>query len=330
MTNNITYGSDFYRGKRVLVLGGGGFVGTHFTQMALDAGAEVTITRHTRPPMVNDPRVKIVDADLTDREQCRAAMAGQEIVFHCAGAVSAAGVTASNPMEPITDNLALTAMVLEGAWKTGVERIQVFGSSTAYPATDHPVTEEEMWSAPPHPVYFGYGWMRRYMERMAEFVHDRSDTKVVLVRPTAVYGRHDDFHPVTSHVIPALIRKAVERMAPYEVWGTGDEVRDFLHVQDLAHGCFLATEKFATCEPINIGYGSTITVREVVTTILEAAGYDGAELVFNSDRPTTIPRRMVNIDKARDILGFSPTVSLRDGLFDTVQWYKDDAVKVAT
>lgn len=317
--------SGFFQGKNVLVLGGTGFVGTHFVKAALDAGANVTTTVHKRAPLIRDPRLKAVEADLTDRAQARAAMQGQEIVFHCAGAVSAAGVTASNPMEPITDNLALTAMVLEAAWKTGVERVQVFGSSTAYPVTEHPVREEEMWTAPPHPSYFGYGWMRRYIERMAEFVHERSKTKVVLVRPTAVYGRHDDFHPVTSHVIPALIRKAVERMDPYEVWGTGDEVRDFLHVEDLARGCLLATEKYAECQPINIGYGQTSTVREIVQAILRAADYADANLVFNSDRPTTIPKRMVDISKAREILGFTPAWTLEEGLADTVKWYASGA-----
>lgn len=329
MYNLKPYPGDFYRGKKVLIAGGTGFVGTHFAQAALDAGAEVTLAVHKRAPVLTDPRVKTVTADLADREQSRAALEGQEIVFHCAGAVSAAGVTASNPMEPITDNLALTAMVLEAAWKVGVDRIQVFGSSTAYPVTDHPVREDEMWTAPPHPSYFGYGWMRRYIERMAEFTHERSKTKVALVRPTAVYGRHDDFHPVTSHVIPALIRKAVERMAPYEVWGTGDEVRDFLHVADLAHGCMLATEKYATCEPINIGYGGTVTVKDVVKAILKGADYADAEVVFNADRPTTIPRRMVDITKAREILGFEPQLTFADGLADTVRWYRDNAQRLS-
>lgn len=317
--------SEFYKGKKALVLGGTGFVGTHFVQALLDAGADVTTTVHKRAPIITDKRLKTVQADLTDREQSRAAMKDQQFVFHCAGAVSAAGVTASNPMEPITDNIALTAMVMEAAWKTGVERIQVFGSSTAYPVTEHPVREEEMWTAEPHPSYFGYGWMRRYMERMAEFVHERSDTKVVLVRPTAVYGRHDDFHPVSSHVIPALIRKAVERMDPYEVWGTGDEVRDFLRVDDLADGCLLATEHYAECKPINIGYGQTSTVKEIVQAILEAADYGDAKVVFNSDRPTTIPKRMVDITKAREILGFAPKFTLAEGLADTVRWYKGEA-----
>ncbi len=315
---------SFFEGKNVLVTGGTGFVGTHFVKAALAAGGNVTTTVHKRSPIVDDPRLKTVQADLTDRAQARAAMKDQQIVFHCAGAVSAAGVTASNPMEPITDNLALTSMVMEAAWKTGVERIQVFGSSTAYPVTEHPVREDEMWTAPPHPSYFGYGWMRRYMEKMAEFVHDRSSTKVVLVRPTAVYGRHDDFHPITSHVIPALIRKAVERMNPYEVWGTGDEIRDFLHVEDLARGCLLATENYANCKPINIGYGGTSTVREIVQAILAAADYSDAQIIFNADRPTTIPKRMVDTTTARDILNFEPLYSLERGLADTVTWYQDN------
>ncbi len=236
------------------------------------------------------------------------------------GAVSAAGVTATNPMSAITANLTLTANVLEAAWAVGVDRVQIFGSSTGYPVSDYPIREDEMWSGPTHPSYFGYGWMRRYLERMGEFVHQKGGTKVVLVRPTATYGRHDNFDPLASHVVPALIRKAVAKMTPYEVWGTGDEIRDFLHITDLARGCLLAAEKLPTCDPVNIGYGKVITVREIVELILKAAGHD-AEIVFDATKPTTIPVRMVDCEKAKRLLGFAPTMSLRDGLGDTVRWY---------
>jgi GDP-L-fucose synthase len=111
-------------------------------------------------------------------------------------------------------------------------------------------------------------------------------------------------------------------MDPYEVWGTGDEVRDFLHIEDLAQGCLLATEKYADCKPINLGYGETVTVRDIVNIILKAADYSDAKLIFNSDRPTTIPRRMVDISKARTELGFSPHWTLEAGLTDTVNWYR--------
>jgi len=178
-----------------------------------------------------------------------------------------------------------------------------------------------MWSGPTHPSYFGYGWMRRYLERLGEFVASKSKMKIALVRPTAVYGRWDNFDPVISHVIPALIRRAVEKENPYEVWGSGEEVRDFLHITDLARGCLLMLEKYATCDPVNLGYGKAVTTREVVRIILEAAGYETATVVFNTSKPTTIPFRMVDISKAKKILGFEPEVSLKNGLKDTVEWY---------
>jgi GDP-L-fucose synthase len=128
---------------------------------------------------------------------------------------------------------------------------------------------------------------------------------------------------VTSHVIPALIRRAVAKENPFEVWGTGDEVRDFLHISDLVRGCLLALEKHAVCDPVNIGYGKTITIRDVVKAILKAASHDRAEVIFNSSKPTAIPVRMVDTSKAKRILGFEPSVSLEQGLLDTVRWYQE-------
>src|SRR5208282_3010492 len=202
----------------------------------LRQGAHVRVPVHQRAPMLHDGQIETVPADLTREEDCRKVARGMQYVFHAAGAVSAAGVTASNPMSAITTNLILTAQSLQAAWMEGVERFQVFSSSTGYPAADHPIKEEEMWTGPTYPAYFGYGWMRRYLERISEFVASKSPMKIALVRPTAVYGRWDNFDPAASHVIPALVRRAVEKQDPYVVWGTGDEVRDFLHITDLVRG----------------------------------------------------------------------------------------------
>ncbi|MBF0460625.1 MAG: NAD-dependent epimerase/dehydratase family protein [Magnetococcales bacterium] len=316
----------FYKDKLCLVTGPSGFVGTHMVQALLAAGARVRAPVHERPMIVQDPQIELVTADLTDQGQCRRVMAGVQYVFHCAGAVSAAGVTVHNPMSAITANLTLTANVLEAAMATGVERILIFGSSTGYPVADYPIREEEMWSGPPHPSYFGYGWMRRYLECMAEFVHQRG-VKVALVRPTAIYGRHDNFSADTSHVIPALIRKAVNGMDPFEVWGTGDEIRDFLHVEDMVRGCLLAVEKVSVFDPVNIGYGQVITVRDIVETILRVVGHDG-RIFFDASKPTTIPVRMVDVTKAREWLGFEPSITLENGLMDTVKWFRDNCLVV--
>jgi GDP-L-fucose synthase len=317
----------FYAGKRVLVTGGSGFVGTHFVQALLEQGAHIRVPVHERPMIVKDARIELVRADLTRIEDCRSVCKDMQYVIHAAGAVAAAGVTATNPMAAMTVNLVLTAQSLQAAWDMGVERYLVFGSSTGYPVTTHPVKEEEMWSGPTHPSYFGYGWMRRYLERISEFAASKSKLGIALVRPTAVYGRYDNFDPVTSHVIPALIRRAVAKEDPFEVWGTGNEVRDFLHVTDLVRGCLLLLEKHAVCDPVNIGYGKTVTIKDVVGAILRAAGHDKAQVVFNSAKPTAIPVRMVDTSKAERLLGFEPTVSLEAGLADTVRWYCEQAGK---
>jgi GDP-L-fucose synthase len=315
--------TGFYQGKKVLVTGGTGFVGTHFVEELLRQGAQVRIPIHRRPAIINDPRIEAVQADLTQLEDCRQAMRGTQYVFHAAGAVAAAAVTAGNPMSAITQNLILTAQCLQGAWMEGVERFQVFSSSTGYPAADHPITEEEMWTGPTYPTYFGYGWMRRYLERISEFVVSKSSMKIALVRPSAVYGRWDNFDPVASHVIPALIRRAVQKETPYVVWGTGDEVRDFLHVTDLVRGCLVMLEKHATCDPVNLGYGKAVTIKQVIQIVLKAADHENAVVQFDTTKPSTIPFRMVDTSKATRLLGLEPRVSLEDGLTDTVRWYVD-------
>lgn len=311
----------FYQDKRVLVTGGSGFVGTHIVEELLRQGARVRVPIHKRPLIINDKRIEVVRADLTRQEDCRRALDGIDCCFHAAGAVAAAAVTSGNPMEAITTNLVLTAQMLQAAWAVGIDRFLLFSSSTAYPVADYPIKEDEMWSGPTYEGYFGYGWMRRYLERLGEFVASKSKVKVALVRPTAVYGRWDDFDPETSHVIPALIRKAVDKMDPYEVWGTGDEVRDFLHVTDLARACLLMVERYATCDAVNIGYGKAVRIKEVVDIVLEAAGHRGARVIFNSSKPTAIPFRMVDTAKAKNILDFEPRISLGEGLRDTVDWW---------
>ncbi|MBM3889385.1 MAG: NAD-dependent epimerase/dehydratase family protein [Verrucomicrobia bacterium] len=313
----------FYGDKKVLVTGGTGFVGTHLVEELLRQGASVRIPVHRRPLIVREERVETMPADLTRLEDCRAVARGAQYVFHAAGSVGAAGVGPGDAMHGITTGLVLTAQMLGAAWQEGVERFLVFSSSAGYPAANHPVREEEMWTGPTPPAYFGYGWMRRYFERLSEFVASKSPMKIALVRPTAVYGRWDNFDPQTSHVIPALIRRAVQKQNPFVVWGTGNEVRDFLHVSDLARGCLLMLEKHATCDPVNIGYGKTGTIRQVVETILKAAGHEQAELKFDATKPGTIPFRMVDTSKAKRLLGFEPRVTLEEGLADTVRWYRE-------
>jgi GDP-L-fucose synthase len=311
----------FYRDKRVLVTGGTGFIGTHIVRALLKAGARVHISVHKRPA---DPEARAVEAfpaDLAKLDECRAAVRGVEYVIHAAGSVGAAGVKGYNMMESITKNLILTANVLQASWAEGVRKILIFGSSTGYPPCAHPVREEEMWRDEPYPAYTGYGWMRRYLEKLGEYVSGQSECKAVVIRPSAVYGPGDNFSEQTGHVIPALIRRAVSGENPFVVWGTGDEIRDFIHVRDFARACLLALAKCGDFDQINIGAGRGSTVREVVGLILKHAGRQDVQVVYDSSKPTTIPFRMVSIEKARRILDFEPQISLEEGIGETVRWY---------
>ena len=306
-----------------MVTGGSGFLGVHLVQELLKGGAKVRVPIHHRPLVVKDPEIETVQADLTQETDCLAVVKGVDYVFHAAGVTGSAAVSPADSMGGIATNLVLGARMLHAAWAENIDRFLLVSSSTVYPPADYPIKEEEAWSGPTYSSYVGYGWMKRYLEKLAEYVAAESKVKIAIVRPTAPYGRWDDFDPATSHVIPALIKKALERLEPFEVWGSGEEVRDFLHISDLARGCLLALEKHATCDPLNIGYGQSVSIKELVGTILNAAGHDNATLVFNSTRPTTAPIRMVDTSKATRILGFQPDLTLEEGIRDTVNWYEE-------
>jgi len=311
----------FYHNKKVLVTGGTGFIGSHIVRALLDQGVAVRVPVHNHPLKVEGSGIETVLADLTNPGDCLSVMNKIDYVFHAAGAVGAAGVKNPQLMEGITKNLTLTANVLQAAWAGGIQKIIIFGSSTGYPAYNHPVKEEEMWRDEPHPYHFGYGWMRRYLEKLGEYVSLQSSCKVVVIRPSAVYGPGDNFTKNTSHVIPALIKRAVQGETPFIVWGKGDEVRDFIHVADFARACLLTMERCSHFDPINIGSGRANTIREVVSLILAAVGHKDVPIVFDSTKPVTIPFRMIDIEKARKLLGFEPQISLDQGIKDTVAWY---------
>lgn len=306
----------FYRNTQVLVTGGSGFVGSHLVEALLAAGARVRVPLHHRPLRIGAGLVEEVATDLTRFDQCLEVMTGIDYVFHAAGSVGAAGVGPSAQMLLINESLQLAGNVLRAGWEAGVKRLLIFGSSTGYPDLHHPVHEDEMWTGSPHPAYLGYGWMRRYLEKMAEFVASRSQLKIAIARPTAVYGERDD----SGHVIPSLIRRALNHEDPFILWGDGSEVRDFLHVADLARGALLLLERHAECDPVNIGYGATCTVREVVTSVLRYCGHETCRVQSDLSKPSTIPYRAVSIDKAGQLLGFAPEISLDEGLKRTVAY----------
>lgn len=311
----------FYQDKKVLVAGGGGLIGSHTIQELLDRGAKVRATLHSKAPVINDDRVEYVQCDLTKKEDCIRVMEGINLVILCAANTSGAAVMAQNPIAHITTNLLINSQILEAACLAKVERLLFVSSTTVYPAVTYPVKEEEGFTGEPHPSYFAVGWMKRYIEKLAEFYYQRYGMKIALIRPTNVYGPYDKFDFATSHVLPALMRRAVEKQNPFEVWGDGSAVRDFIYVSDLVEALLLTLENYAECQPINIGSGQPVTIKESVELILKITG-NHAPAIYDASKPTTIPMRVVDLTKAETILGFKPKVSLEEGLRRTIDWYR--------
>jgi GDP-L-fucose synthase len=315
-----------FANARVLVTGGAGFIGSHLVRRLLELRAEVTATLHESEPVVEDPRVRYVRADLRRPEDCRRASAGAEYVFMCAANTSGAAVMEKTPLVHLTPNMVMNLQMLEAAYEAGARKFLFISSNTVYPVTEHPVKEHEVSNEFFH-KYHIVAWMKRFTEIACEMYATRiaRPMQTVVVRPANVYGENDDFEWATSHVIPALIRRVVERHDPIEVWGDGNDLKEFIYVGDAVEGLLRAMERLDTFQPINIAAGKPCTVREVLDILLRIDDYRNARVVYDTSKPTMIPKRMIDVELARDRLGFEARTPIEEGLRRTLHWYRANA-----
>ena len=303
--------SGLFVGRRVLVTGATGFIGSPFLPKLLSMGATVRAVWKDTKPSLKVPGVEWIQANLLGQEECDRVSQDMDYCIHAAGVSAGAG--GLDPLDAVTKNLAMTSQMVNAAAHAGLQGMLVFSSSTGYPAKGTPVSEEQFLEADPDPVYWGYGWMRRYFERLAEFASGSYPTDIVVCRPTAVYGEGYHYKAVASHVIPALVHRALEKEDPFVVWGEPGVTRDFLHVEDFVQGCLLLLAHGSSSGPMNIGYGEGTTIKTLVETVLGVVGHQ-PKVVYDSEKPTTIPYRVADISKARKELGFSPSVPLKEGI----------------
>ncbi len=313
----------YYKKKKVLVTGGTGFIGRNFVESLLRVGAIVTVPIHKRKLKIKNKNLIKIPADLNNFEDCIKVCRNNQYIIHAAGMVAAAKMTVDNPMNAITTNITLTLKILQTAMSEKVEKVLLFSSgTTGYPNYKFAVKESDMFKDDPAEIYYGYGWSRRYTELLGKFVSKKSNTKVAICRPTAVYGNYDNFEIGLSHVVPSLIRKAVEKKNPYVVWGSGKEIRDFTHVSDLVKGCLLLLKKKADSDPVNIGSGKKTSIKDLAKIILKHSNHRDCKIIFDNKKPTTIPIRVVSVNKAKKFLGFKAKKSLETGIKEVIEWYK--------
>jgi GDP-L-fucose synthase len=217
----------------------------------------------------------------------------------------------------------MNVSMLEASYLAGVKKFLFISSNTVYPLTDFAVKESDVTNEF-YDKYFIVAWMKRFTEIVCEMYATKiaKPMKVCVVRPANIYGEFDDFEWETSHVIPALIRKVVERQAPLEVWGDGNDLKEFIYVQDFLDGMLLAMAKIDGFDPVNIATGQACTVKDVLRALLKIDNYLDAEVVFDSSKPTMIPKRLIDVSKAKAELGFQPKGTLEEGLRKTVTWYR--------
>jgi GDP-L-fucose synthase len=317
---------EMFKNAKILVAGGSGFIGANLILRLQALGASVRATLHKSAPILEDASIEYIQCDLTRMEDCRKAVAGMDYVFMCAANTSGAAVMRTNPLAHVTPNVVMNVQLMEAAYQAGVKRYLFISSSAAYPPSgDRPVKEDEMFEGDPPEIYYSVGWMKRYAEILCK-IYAQKIQKImptVVVRPSNMYGPYDKYDFALSHVTGALVRRVVERQNPMDIWGTGDDVRDLIYIDDFIDGTLLAFEKAQDYLAINIAAGTGYSVKQVLNQLLEIEGYTDADVHFDPSKPSTIPIRLVDTGLAESLLGFKAKTSLREGLEKTVRWYKE-------
>ena len=313
-----------FENNKVLVTGGTGFVGVNLLRRLLEIkDVNITATLHEKAPVLVDDRIKYIRCNLCKMEDCHKVVQNIDYVFMCAAETAGAAIMEKMPIVHLAPNILMNISMLQAAYEARVKKFLFISSSIVYPVTDFPVQEDDVTNEF-YEKYFIDGWMKRFTEIACEMYATKikDPMKIVVVRPANLYGEYDNFNLETSHVIPALIRKVVERHNPIEVWGDGNDLKEFLHIQDFVNGMLLAMKKLDWFEPINIATGKSYTIREVLQIILNVDRYRDAQIVFNTSKPTMISKRLMDTTKAKLQLEFEAKISLEEGIRRTVEWYR--------
>lgn len=306
---------SFWSLKRVVVTGGAGFLGSFVVGKLRERGCQNVIVPRSREYDLRDKH-----AILRLYEDAR-----PHIIIHLAAVVGGIGANRANPGRFFYDNAIMGIQLMEHARTAKIEKFVAIGTICSYPKfASVPFSENDLWNGYPEETNAPYGLAKKMLLVQAQAYRAQYDFNAIYLLPVNLYGPRDNFDLETSHVIPALIRKCVEAKengrAEIVLWGDGSPTREFLYVEDAAEGILLAAERYDGAEPVNLGTGEEISIRELATIIAKETGFDG-KIVWDPTKPNGQPRRCLDVSRAKELFGFQAEYRVRDGIPKTIEWF---------
>lgn len=314
--------TSFWKDKKILLTGGSGFLGSHIVENLIQK-------RGVSEAQIAIPRS--IDSDLRICANCEKAVENADVVIHLAARVGGIGFNQKYPGPLFYDNIIMGVQLMEAARRKGIKKFIQVGTVCAYPKyTPAPFKEEDLWNGYPEGTNAPYGIAKKALLVMAQAYRKQYGMNIIYLLPVNLYGPKDNFEPESSHVIPALIRKFIDAIEKDErqvvVWGTGNASREFLYVEDAAEGILAAAEKYDKPDPVNLGTGQEITIKQLVNLIAQLSGFKG-QIVWDTTKPDGQPRRCLDTSKAKREFGFTAKTDLLTGIQKTVDWYRNKAVR---
>jgi nucleoside-diphosphate-sugar epimerase len=314
--------------KKIFLAGSTGMAGTSILRYLLDNAptAAIRASYHNTEPIIKHKQVEYTRGDLRSLKDCRAMAAGCYCAIMAAAYAGGAGFMRSFPWEHMRENLIMNLQMLEAFHQENVKRIVYIGSATLYQQFEGNIKEEQLdLNKEPHDAYFGYGWAVRFVEKMCKFLNKKYGTQIAIAQTANIFGPYDKFSPDFSNFIPAIIRKAVSKMDPFEVWGTPDVTRDVVYADDFARAIVtMADNEEIEFDIFNIGSGVKTTVGNVVEWALKYSGHSPSAVKYIQNKPTTIKFRALDCTKAKRVLRWQPQYTIEEAVKKTTQWWLEN------